>query len=433
MTTSILKSVLYCNPARFGNSNKSTPTRDIYTMLRENDKSCTISLTTTIITSQSMYTGYGSASPPLTNNPFLAQTGQSVTSRFPDISSPNHNSSSPFASWPSGSSTTGGIFPQQQQSNQYPQSPLQHPYGSQLGYSPGYFSPPTQTFPSSPPFQMQNYDNPFGQQQKFATAAPHVSGSSYSYLSSAQQQPNTPYGPAQQQLQTNQGYLAQFDPYGAIGQGWEGGAASNNNNNSITPSVSTGSTLSTASTSSSFSGSSFGVGPKGDSHPRDYIRTHKSQMEAWDSYTWKQFLNSIEALKLAWEERKSEFLVRAKGVIAQGQSGMAYGGYVAQQIQQEASRLQQVRWPFRMIRRLLTEFFDRCLKRQNQTSVRNIKCHGSYLRSIIFCLDSVAASLFQMQEVFHGYRQSGDAASKARVREATNAALKGLPNWPSPI
>ena len=40
---------------------------------------------------------------------------------------------------------------------------------------------------------------------------------------------------------------------------------------------------------------------------------------------------------------------------------------------------------------------------------------------------------FQMQEVFHGYRQSGDAASKARVREATNTALKSLPGWPSPI
>jgi len=120
-------------------------------------------------------------------------------------------------------------------------------------------------------------------------------------------------------------------------------------------------------------------------------------MEAWDAYTWKQFLNSFEALKSAWEERKAEFVVRAKGIIAQGQSGMAYGGYIAQQIQQEATRLQQL------------------------------------LKEAESNFDSVAASLFQMQEVFHGYRQSGDAASKARVREATNAALKGLPSWPSPI
>jgi len=43
---------------------------------------------------------------------------------------------------------------------------------------------------------------------------------------------------------------------------------------------------------------------------------------------------------------------------------------------------------------------------------------------------SVAASLFQMQEVFENYRQSGDKSSKSRVREATNAALQSLPDWP---
>jgi len=46
--------------------------------------------------------------------------------------------------------------------------------------------------------------------------------------------------------------------------------------------------------------------------------------------------------------------------------------------------------------------------------------------------DSVAASTFQMNEVFTGYRHSGDAASKRRVRESCNAALKSLPDWPGP-
>jgi len=46
--------------------------------------------------------------------------------------------------------------------------------------------------------------------------------------------------------------------------------------------------------------------------------------------------------------------------------------------------------------------------------------------------DSVVASSFQMHEVFQGYRQSGDQASKRRVREATNAALTSLPPWPTP-
>jgi hypothetical protein len=289
-----------------------------------------------------MYTGS-----PLTNNPFLTQTSHEVASRFPEISSstPNDNGASYFASWGSGSTMTGGSFPQQQQSSSFQQLPAQNPYGSpQLGSgmnNTGYISPLAQSLSSPPPFQMQGT---FGQQQ----FTPNVSGSSYSYLSGSQQQPNSSYNPAQQQLQSNPGYFAQFDPYGAIGQGWEGaggGTNSGNNNNlsSIGPSISTGSTLSTASsTSSSFSNSSFGVGPNGDSHPRDYIRTHKSQIEAWDAYTWKQFLNSFESLKSAWDERKTELMMRAKSVIAQGQTGMAYGGYFAQQIQQEAARLQQV-------------------------------------------------------------------------------------------
>jgi hypothetical protein len=46
--------------------------------------------------------------------------------------------------------------------------------------------------------------------------------------------------------------------------------------------------------------------------------------------------------------------------------------------------------------------------------------------------DSVAASVFQMKEVQEGYRQSSDLAGKRRVKEATNAALQGLPGWPQP-
>lgn len=48
----------------------------------------------------------------------------------------------------------------------------------------------------------------------------------------------------------------------------------------------------------------------------------------------------------------------------------------------------------------------------------------------LICLDAVAAAALQMQEVFSSYRQSGDAASKRRVREAVNAALLNLPDWP---
>lgn len=44
--------------------------------------------------------------------------------------------------------------------------------------------------------------------------------------------------------------------------------------------------------------------------------------------------------------------------------------------------------------------------------------------------DTIAAAHFQMKEVFGGYRQSTDAGSKKRVRDASNAALQSLPDWP---
>lgn len=44
--------------------------------------------------------------------------------------------------------------------------------------------------------------------------------------------------------------------------------------------------------------------------------------------------------------------------------------------------------------------------------------------------DSIAASAFQTKEVHTSYRQSGDLASKRRVREAINSSLNSLPDWP---
>jgi hypothetical protein len=298
-----------------------------------------------------MYAGYGSTNPPLTNNPFLLQTGQQFSSRFPDISSDpdtTNNDTHALGTWAHGSMTgVGGGYPQQQ-SMIYQQLPMQNGYGgsSQMGFgsggmASGYVSPTGQNFPMSTP-PTHSYDNTFGQQ----FTAPHVSGSSYSYLTGQQVQPNSSYNPAQQQLQNNPDYIAQFDPYSAVSQGWDGVTSTNhtsNNLNSETGSLSTGSTLSTfSSTTSTFSGNGFGVGPKGDSHPKDYIRAHKAEIEAWDNYAWKQLLNTFEAMKNAWGARKDELMARAKEVVAQGQARMAYGGYYAQQVQQEAARLQQV-------------------------------------------------------------------------------------------
>jgi len=103
-------------------------------------------------------------------------------------------------------------------------------------------------------------------------------------------------------------------------------------------------------------------------------------------------LNSFDALKNSWDGRTNDL----GSQVTQLQQQFAYsgGGYYSGQIQQEGVRLQG----------LLKD------SRSN--------------------FDSVTASSFQMHEVFQGYRQSSDLASKRRVREASNAALQNLPDWP---
>lgn len=51
-------------------------------------------------------------------------------------------------------------------------------------------------------------------------------------------------------------------------------------------------------------------------------------------------------------------------------------------------------------------------------------------RPLMFLLASVAASYYQLKEVLDGYRQSTDVASRRRVKEAMNAALRSLPEYP---
>ena len=290
-----------------------------------------------------MYGSYGSTSPPLTNNPFIAIDSVAPPSqRFPDISSPPDQQQ--YSSWGNGSVIGGSGdngYPQQQQGmhlqQQYPQQ--QQQVQAAMGYGQpqqqtGYqsYQSPAATGPSQLPFQPSSN---FGQQ-----LAAHVSGSSYGYLQGQQPPQNsTAYNPAQQQLQNNPGYIAQFDPYSSIGQGWgDGFSGSTPGGIGITQSFSTGSNNSTTPSTSSANVSSYGVSTSGDPHPRDYIRTHRSEIEAWDQYAWKQLLSAFESLMRAWETRKGE-LSRRVGELSQQ---MAYGGYYVTQIQQEAGRLQGV-------------------------------------------------------------------------------------------
>ncbi|SJL09628.1 uncharacterized protein ARMOST_13008 [Armillaria ostoyae] len=302
-----------------------------------------------------MYNGYGASGPAITNNPFVTDPTSSE-SRFPDISGADHTNGQ-YTSWlqPGASSS----YQQTGFQQQLPQ------YNSGYGSPGGYLSPvsPQQT-------------SGFGQPWMGQPVSSGPQGSSYGYLQgqTVQSQPQA-YNPAQQQLQNNPGYVAQFDPYSSVGQGWDGGTTTNTN-----------STQTPISTSKS---------PAGFSHPREYLRTHKAELESWNAYAWKQLLGTFDAVKDAWEARKKEL----QDNIGQFQVQMQYGGggYHPAQLQQEIMRLQG-----------LTKEAD-------------------------FNFDSVAASSFQMHEVFQNYRQSGDLASKRRVREACNAALTSLPDWPSQI
>jgi hypothetical protein len=295
-----------------------------------------------------MYGSYGPTSP-LTNNPFIANYSH-PSNRYPDISSPPTQTQS--ATWtPDPTLLTGTQQPyqpdiyqqypqvqqpqipsgytQQQQQPQLQQPQLQQQQQNYPPYPQSQSQPPTSFQPSSA----------FGQNLQ-----PSISGSSYGYLQGQQQPPpqQNAYNPAQQQLQNNPNYIAQFDPYGPISQGWAAAADTTTpQSQSLTPSASTTNNI----------GSSFGYGnsnqnqinpgpsPSGNPHPREYIRSHKQEIEAWDSYTWKQLLNSCEALKKAWETKRSELKEKVGGLQAQ----LRYAGYYDRaQIQQEGGRIQAV-------------------------------------------------------------------------------------------
>ncbi|KAJ7593096.1 hypothetical protein C8J56DRAFT_930381 [Mycena floridula] len=297
-----------------------------------------------------------------TNNPFLDNSAQS---RYPDIAP---DTSTQFTSWiQPGSGNQSSFYPQS--SFQSPQAALQSPQ-----FNPGYAQTQQMSPQSAQGFQPSSY---FGQQLQAVTSP--MSGS-YSYLQQNPSSPPTNYNPVQQQLQNNPGYMAQFDPYGSLGQLDAQSPVQQMGPQSSISGITTSTTTSVV---------------NGNLHPREYIRAHKQEIESWDSYAWKQLLGSFDALKDAWSAKKKEL----EAQVGQLQMQLQYGGggYYGPQIQQEGARLQGL------------------MKEAELNS------------------DSVAASSFQIHEVFQSYRQSGDQASKRRVREASNAALQSLPDWPPVI
>jgi hypothetical protein len=203
-------------------------------------------------------------------------------------------------------------------------------------------------------------------------------------------------------------YLAEFDPY-AQQQQAPSPSQFNHSNHGATSS---------------------GTGPAGVTHPRDVIRTHKSGLEAWDTYSWKQLFSACDALKQAWSARKQQ----AEGIVLQ------YGGHSDPGLfgPDPAFGYNSQVEGWKQVRALSLDPRVVCVHVHiGITGAQG--CERSF-RCVVRCrvcarsdgsLDTVAASTFQLHEVFNSYRQSGDQASKQRVRESCNAAVKGLPDWPS--
>ena len=372
--------------------------------------------------------GYGPDTP-VSNNPFVADP-TNAHARFPDINAP----SAPFQSTPVGQYASWSAAPA-------PASPMGYlgqaqSLGSPFAAAPMYpqqqpFDPAFRTQQSMPaPSQPFQPSSAFGQQL--------ISGSSYGYLNGGggggTASPTTtsgtglPFTLAQQQIQNNPGYVAQFDPYSSLGQGWDGSPQSNSN-------VAPGRQQQQQQQQQQPGPTPSSSGPSGDPHPRTYIRTHKAELDSWDTYAWKQLFNAFGALKDAWSKRADELRALAGQAENQVQYAVASGSFFAGQAQQELVRIQSVgvfSHPF--VIQLNRYLLPRADGEGCQLQCRSVCPHSSDrhlgMLTLVSASDSVAASLFQMQEVYAGYRQSGDAASKRRVRESFNAALSSLPEWP---
>jgi len=238
------------------------------------------------------------------NNPFVTDPNNPHI-RFPDISS---LPSPPLQahSIESNQEVRGYQFPSPQTSPTFGNQPFYVGQGLQQ--------------PTGAPFQPSSA---FGQQ-----LAANMSGSSYGYLN-GQSTGQSGYHPAQEQLRSNSNYIAQFDPYApSPGQGW---------NAPSQPSPQSPLNLQPTPWSPTYGSAATSTSPMGNPHPREYLRTHKSELEAWDRSAWNQLLNVFDSLKNAWEGHAKEL----EGRISQLQ--MQYiGAYHPTQIQQEQARFQGV-------------------------------------------------------------------------------------------
>jgi hypothetical protein len=241
-----------------------------------------------------MYGGYGSPPPELSNNPFL---DSSALNRFPDVSQ-SPPITNQYTSWQQ-QPMMGSYNPQ------VPQQQYQSYNQQSYNQGPPPQSPVRQQFQPSSSFgqQLSSHLNGMPQQSQFTGYPQQQQIPQAQYNQTGFQPQPTGYmgqnygGGMQQQPQQQIGggsYLSEFDPYASIGQGWDG--TSNQNRQQQQPQQ-----------------QSYAQ-PTEHLHPREFIRKYKAELEAWDTYSWKQMQNAFEALKDAWEKRMHEIEARLKQV-----------------------------------------------------------------------------------------------------------------------
>lgn len=263
----------------------------------------------------------------MSNNPFIEyhSPATSFANRYPDIGGLGGAPDPNQGQWQPSPASPGAYLGVQQQPS---------PFGAQPGYSSPFPQPsplanqptgwgggggygaqgPMMPAPSSPVGGFQP-GSAFGQQmQGQLTGYPGAAGVGMGYQQTGWG------GPQQQQQQALPSILSQFDPYAQLG------ALQN-----APPSSAPGHTRTL---SAGGGGGQQGTGPGGYQHPREFVRTHKAELEAWDAYAWKQLLNAFDALKDAWQRRKQEAEAQARNLAA-----AAYYDYGAAQ---ESERLQGV-------------------------------------------------------------------------------------------
>lgn len=249
---------------------------------------------------------YGSPPPELSNNPFIDHPANALT-RYPDITggdNPTNFTPGQSTSWSQASSsnltssnsnpyfsTPGPQQQQQQQQVPYNAATFQPQQPGWSGTAPG-FQQQQNAYGSgfaSPPVQPQGTGRPFQPSSAFGQQLAGQLNGGYGVVPQQppqQQQytgyPNTPQygsgyqagygagpgaGPQQQpgqMRQQQQAYLSEFDPYGA------------QNTQPAPP-----------------QGSNVGSGSQYTApHPREYVQKHKTELESWDSYAWKQVCGS---------------------------------------------------------------------------------------------------------------------------------------------